>query len=125
VLTGRTNGTVCLSSSSSSPSSLVSVGGACFDQENRSPKIKLLGKIPALRRPQKAGRVFPEENKGIITERILGDASLRIHGKGVRLNIKQKNQEFVYHLNEVFQPLSIVGAEPTEVSTCLKTTGKT
>ena len=74
---------------------------------------------------EKAAIVFTDKIKELITGVILGDGYIRMVGTEARLEVQQKDKEFVLLLWEVFDSIGLVGAKPKELSSFLKETGKT
>jgi hypothetical protein len=70
--------------------------------------------------------VIPEEFKEVITGMLLGEAYLHLPAgcTDARIQIRQKDKEFVDFLYGKFQPLGIVGTDPKESSSFNKRTGK-
>jgi len=46
-------------------------------------------------------------------------------GKNARMQMMQKDKEFVQHLYDIFKPLGLVGSEPKEYKYVNKESGKT
>lgn len=61
----------------------------------------------------------------LINGLILSDAHLRMMGKEARMQIQQKDKEFMQHLYNMFKPLGFVGSEPKEYKPIHKESGKT
>lgn len=70
--------------------------------------------------------MIPEEFKEVITGMLLGEAYLHLPAgcTDARIQIRQKDKEFVDFLYGKFQPLGIVGTDPKESSSFNKRTGK-
>jgi len=64
----------------------------------------------------------------LINGLILSDAHLRMigyAGKDARMQIQQKDKEFMQYLYDMFKPLGFVGSEPKEYKPINKESGKT
>ena len=72
-----------------------------------------------------AAIVFTDDIKELITGMILGDGNLRMIGKEGRLQIEQKDREFLQLLWQLFSGVGIVGAQPRERSHFLSVSGQT
>ncbi|CAJ0755113.1 3631_t:CDS:2 [Entrophospora sp. SA101] len=105
-----------LSSSSSGGSS------SCYSPNSESS----LGTLPGtgLSEAEKAAIVFTDKIKELITGVILGDGYIRMVGTEARLEVQQKDKEFVLLLWEVFDSIGLVGAKPKELSSFLKETAE-
>jgi hypothetical protein len=68
---------------------------------------------------------MPPYIKELINGLILSDAHLRMMGQDARMQMMQKNEQFVRHLYDMYKPLGFVGSEPKEYLYFNKETGKT
>jgi hypothetical protein len=80
---------------------------------------------PSLKDKAQISANMPPYIKELINGLILSDAHLCMMGQYARMQIQQKDKEFMQHLYNMFKPLGFVGSEPEEYQPIHKESGKT